>query len=119
MSFVPSQVTASSTSFLQARRRVLQGYRDWQRAVPWICENYQLDITSDTIRKRIRAEYNKFKGVSDLQTIDMLIFKGRIEFEETKNFWKQKTHVMRFFDEPRPEDVKQVDFLGRFYAGRD
>ncbi|KAJ3238903.1 NADH dehydrogenase 1 alpha subcomplex subunit 6 ndufa6 [Chytriomyces hyalinus] len=117
--FVPSVVTTSSTSFLQARRRVLQGYREWYRAGPWICENYGLEITSDVVRRRIRAEYNKFAGVADLQTIDLLIYKGRTEYEETLNFWKQKTHIMRYFDEPSRLQKKPTDFLGRFYAGRD
>ncbi|KAJ3296380.1 hypothetical protein BCR33DRAFT_713870 [Rhizoclosmatium globosum] len=116
---LPSVVTSSSTSFLQARRRVLSGYRDWIRSSRWITENYQLEITSDVVKKRIRQEYEKFKGVSDLQTIDVLIYKGRTEYEETMNYWKQATHVMRFFDAPRAEDVKPTDFLGRFYAGRD
>ncbi|KAJ3124791.1 hypothetical protein HK100_011116 [Physocladia obscura] len=85
----------------------------------WICENYQLTISPATVRNRIRSEYKKSKGVSDLQTIDKLIFKSRIEYEEAMNNWTQQSQVMRYFDQPRPEDTKPVDFLGRFYAGRD
>ncbi|KAJ3069932.1 hypothetical protein HDU98_007025 [Podochytrium sp. JEL0797] len=114
---VPSVITSSSTSFLQARKRVLSGYRDWIRSASWIANNYQLDLTSDVLRKRMRQEYNKYKGVSDLQTIDLLIYKGRTEWEETMNFWKQATHILRFFD--GPVEPKPKDFLGRFYAGRD
>ncbi|KAJ3022546.1 UNVERIFIED_CONTAM: hypothetical protein HDU68_009049 [Siphonaria sp. JEL0065] len=119
LSHLPSVVTASSTSFLQARKRVLLGYRDWVRSSKWIADNYQLEIPSELVRQRIRTEYNRFKGVSDLQTIDLLIYKSRTEYEETMNYWKQKTHVMRYFDAPRAEDAKPTDFLGRFYAGRD
>lgn len=39
------------------------------------------------------------KHVKDLAVIDMLLFKGRIEYQETLNAWKQVPHVMKWFAE--------------------
>ncbi|EGF82234.1 hypothetical protein BATDEDRAFT_7145, partial [Batrachochytrium dendrobatidis JAM81] len=92
-----SVVTSTSGSLIQARKRVLSQYRDWIRSSPTIVDIYKLDITSRTLRARIRQEFEKHRFVTDLQVIDILLFKGRTEYEETMNFWKQKSHVMRFF----------------------
>ena len=37
--------------------------------------------------------------MDNLGVIDILLFKGRLELEETLNMWKQKTHVLRWFVE--------------------
>jgi NADH dehydrogenase (ubiquinone) 1 alpha subcomplex subunit 6 len=57
--------------------------------------------------------------VNDLKIIDILLFKGRTEYEETMNMWKQKTHVMRYFDELDSRETRQSNgFLDKFYAGQ-
>jgi NADH dehydrogenase (ubiquinone) 1 alpha subcomplex subunit 6 len=78
-----------------------------------------LDISAALVRTKIRQEFEKHRYVNDLQTIDILLFKGRTEFEETMNMWKQKTHVMRYFDELDNRSTKKLNgFLDKFYAGQ-
>jgi NADH dehydrogenase (ubiquinone) 1 alpha subcomplex subunit 6 len=64
---------------------------------PDIVDIYRLEIPSRIIKQRIRKEFDKHRNIADIKIIDVLLFKGRIEYEETMNVWKQKTHVMRFF----------------------
>ncbi|TPX34833.1 hypothetical protein SmJEL517_g02576 [Synchytrium microbalum] len=117
MVFLPSVVTHSSNSLVVARRRALELYREWIRAVPDVVEFYQLDLPQPVIRNRIRAEFEKHRFVRDPSTIDILLFKGRTELEETMNMWKQKTHVLRFFDgTEKNSDRKPVGYLEKFYA---
>ncbi|KAL2913178.1 ndufa6 NADH-ubiquinone oxidoreductase subunit [Polyrhizophydium stewartii] len=116
--FVPSVVTASSGSLIQARKRVLSQYRDWIRSAPAIVDQYRLEVTPEMVRRRVRQEFEKHRYVRDLQVIDVLLFKGRIEYEETMNFWKQGSHVMRFFSNDVYETSKPNDFLTKFYEGR-
>eukprot|EP00842_Homolaphlyctis_polyrhiza_P005410 jgi/Hompol1/5870/HPOL_000120-RA len=79
---------------------------------------YRLEVSPRTLRERIRQEYEKHRYVRNLSIIDVLLFKGRIEYEETLNFWKQKSHVMRFFsNEAYDSNKKAGDFLGKFYEG--
>lgn len=53
-------------------------------------------MSASSVKARIRQEFEANKFKRNLKEIDVLLFKGRIEYEETMNFWKQKTHVMRF-----------------------
>ncbi len=79
---------------------------------------YGIDLTSREIRRRVRKEFEKNRYVTDINIIDRLVFKGRTEFEETVNQWKQKTHIMRYFNEDEYAPRKPVTFLEKFYSGR-
>jgi NADH dehydrogenase (ubiquinone) 1 alpha subcomplex subunit 6 len=70
------------------------------------------------IRTKIREEFERHRDVKDLAVIDILLFKGRQEYQETMNAWKQETHIMRYFakDDAPP---KPQGFLEKFLAGRD
>ncbi|KAJ3126538.1 hypothetical protein HK098_007438 [Nowakowskiella sp. JEL0407] len=77
---------------------------------------YPLDVTKAQIQARIRQEFEKHRYVEDINVIDLLLFKGRTELEETLNQWKQTTHVMRFFNEDIYAKPKPQTFLEKFYT---
>ena len=45
------------------------------------------------------------------------LFQGQIELVETINIWKQKGHIMTFFD--KKAESKPTDFLSKFYDGHN
>ncbi|KAJ3199176.1 NADH dehydrogenase 1 alpha subcomplex subunit 6 ndufa6 [Dinochytrium kinnereticum] len=116
---VPATVTSTSGSFAMARKRVIHLYREWIRAAPVVVERFQLEVTTDAVRRRIREEFDSKRFVQDISVIDVLLMKGKMEYDETLNMWKQKTHVMRYFVEEDHPEPKPVTFLEKFYSGRD
>ncbi|KNC81534.1 hypothetical protein SARC_06141 [Sphaeroforma arctica JP610] len=56
--------------------------------------------------------------ITDIRVADMLVVKGKMEYDETIHFWKQKSHVMRYWkDEEDLNNPLKMDFLERFYRG--
>lgn len=59
-------------------------------------------------RARVRAEFERFRPVSDLGVTNVLLLKGTMELIEAHNKWKQKTHLMRYFDSNEWDPAIQV-----------
>lgn len=53
--------------------------------------------------------------MEDLRAIDVLIFKGRAEYQETINIWKMDTHIMNYFSKEE-SPPKPRGFLENFYG---
>jgi NADH dehydrogenase (ubiquinone) 1 alpha subcomplex subunit 6 len=117
MTFLPSLTTTTSISVSQARNRALNLYRQWLKAAPEIVDLYKLEVDEFAFRRRIRQEFEKNRYVNDIQIVDILLFKGRTELEETLNAWKQPTHVMRYFVSDPYAKPRKADFLSNFYNG--
>ncbi|KDQ16909.1 hypothetical protein BOTBODRAFT_30288 [Botryobasidium botryosum FD-172 SS1] len=120
MTTIPSrlaQSSRSSSSFLQARKRSIQLYREWYRSAPEIVSLYGLNVSPVIIRARIREQFEKNRYVEDLSVIDLLLHKGRQDYQEIMNCWQQEPHILGIL---LKEPVKRPQtFLQKFYEGRD
>ncbi|TFY70779.1 hypothetical protein EVG20_g2232 [Dentipellis fragilis] len=122
MTTIPSRLaraTSTSSGPAEARKKVFELYRDWYRAAPEICTLYSLDVTAPYVRAAIRREFERNRYVTDVKVIDILLLKGRQEFQETMNCWKQEPHVLGLLLESNFKDRPQRTFLQKFYEGRD
>eukprot|EP00051_Salpingoeca_urceolata_P026760 m.478540 g.478540 ORF g.478540 m.478540 type:complete len:121 (-) comp21160_c0_seq1:99-461(-) len=95
-----------------SRRNVIALYRAWYRQIPYIVETFNLDKTVKECRQTLRERFVRNSN-DDPAVVDRLVAKGTMELEETVNVWKQKTHVMRFFEDPSGPKPEQ-DFMTRF-----
>lgn len=66
-------------------------------------------------QQKLREEFLKNKDITDVRVVDMLVIKGQMELKETVALWKQKGHVMRYWQES--VEPKPTDFLSKFMSG--
>lgn len=82
---------------------------------PEIVALYAIPVTAQQFRHAIRRKFEENRYVSDQRVIDVLLLKGRQEYQETMNLWKQTDHVMGILLEERKRP--QRTFLQKFYEG--
>ena len=63
----------------------------------------------------MRQQFEKNRYVSDPKVIDVLLLKGRQDYQETLNCWQQEPHILGILLEKR--DRPQRSFLQKFYEG--
>merc|ERR1711890_134690 len=115
-----AQRTRSSVNWNDAQKRVLKSYREWVRAAPEIQQMYSLNMPVSAIRTKMRQEFERHRYVSKLKTVDVLIYNSHAEFQETLNFWKQMSHVLKYFRaEEDPKARLPKTFIDGFLEGRN
>ncbi|KAJ9643074.1 hypothetical protein H2201_004879 [Coniosporium apollinis] len=115
-----AQRTRSSANWNDAKRRVLSSYRHWLRAAPEIQSMYSLNIPVSRIRTKTRQEFERHRYVAQLPVVDVLLFQSHQEYQETLNYWKQLTHVLKYFRaEEDPKARLPQNFINGFLEGRN
>lgn len=76
--------------------------------IPRSIIKYPLDISVSMGRLRVRTEWERYRNVTNLDVLNVLLVKGTQELIETHNKWKQRVHVMRFFDNPKWDQLAQT-----------
>ncbi|XP_055526930.1 NADH dehydrogenase [ubiquinone] 1 alpha subcomplex subunit 6-like [Wyeomyia smithii] len=99
----------------EARKRVISLYKSWYRQIPQTVHEFDIPKSVAQCRTKLREEFLRHRAVTDVRVIDMLIFKGHLDLKETINRWKQKSHLMRYWNES--QEPKPKDFLTKFYRG--
>jgi len=81
---------------------------------------YSLNMPVSRIRTKIRQEFEKHRYVQQLPTVDVLIAKSQMEYQETINYWKQLSHVLKYFGaEENSQAHLPQNFMSGFLAGRN
>jgi NADH dehydrogenase (ubiquinone) 1 alpha subcomplex subunit 6 len=93
-----AETTRRSLTAADMRARVLRLYRDYLREAPVFIELYELDMPVASVRTKIRQEFERNRFQKELAINNVLYAKGRMEFQELVNFWKQSPHVLRYFE---------------------
>ncbi|TGZ85171.1 NADH-ubiquinone oxidoreductase 14.8 kDa subunit [Ascodesmis nigricans] len=115
-----AQRTRSSVNWEDARKRVIQSYRDWYRAAPEIVTTYVLDVPVPAVRAKIRQEFERHRFVQQLPVVDVLIARSMMEYQETMNYWKQIPQLMKYFrPEEDPKAYVPKSFMQGFLEGRN
>lgn len=116
-----SEKAIASPDLAHSHTRVIKLYRDWLRHVPWIKQAYQVKYSERAMTAVIGAQFRERAHLDDINEIDRLIKKGRMDLEEVLHVWTGDTHVNAFFDKylevKEIDKLRQSDFLTKFYAG--
>ncbi len=76
---------------------------------------YALSVSPAYVRHALRQRFERQRHVTDSRAIDVLLLKGRQDYQETMNCWKQTDHVVGIL--LQPQDRPQRTFLQKFYEG--
>lgn len=110
-----------SQDLVATRGRVLSLYRDILRHIPWIKQTYKVKYSEPAMTAVVRALFREKAHVNDVEEVNRLVKKGRMDFEEVLHVWSGDMHVNAFFDkylEVKEKDrLRQSDFVTKFYAG--
>lgn len=101
----------------EARRRVLNLYRAWYRQAPYMIYELDLPVNEKQLRSKVREKILENKDVTDIRAIDMLVFRGQLELNDSINKFKSLMHYMAYFDEH--PNKKPKDFLSKFLSGHN
>lgn len=76
---------------------------------------YSLNLPVSTLRTKIRQEFERHRYVNQMKTVDVLLFNSHQEFQETLNYWKQLSHVLKYFRaEEDPKARLPANFINGF-----
>lgn len=67
-------------TFEASRQRALLLYKEWLREIPRSIRKYPLDFTIHEGRLRVRAEFERFRHLKNLEEINRIILKGKKDF---------------------------------------
>jgi NADH dehydrogenase (ubiquinone) 1 alpha subcomplex subunit 6 len=98
---------------------------------------YSLNLSVSQLRTKIRQEFERHRYVNQVKTVDVLLFHSHQEYQvqiatnafeelklisllqETLNFWKQTSHVLKYFHAEEEPKKLPNNFIHGFLEGRN
>jgi len=81
---------------------------------------YSLNMPVSKIRTKVRQQFEKHRYVKQLNAVDVLLAQSHMEFQETLNYWKQLSQVMKFFRDEEDANARlPKNFITGFLEGRN
>lgn len=94
-------------------------YRAWYRYLPRLLNDFDVPVTHQELKEKLREKFDQNRHVTDIRTIDLLVSKGEMALVECVNVWAQKSHIMRWFEDTWNARPDRDDFMSKFYDGHD
>lgn len=114
--FIPVK-TGLSLEKKDVRNRAINLYKAWYRQIPIVFYDYNIPLTVEEGRSKLREIFVKNSRITDPRVADQLIIKGQIELNESVNKQKEECHLWKYF-RTTDQRGKSQDFLSKFIDGR-
>src|SRR3989338_6625411 len=88
--------TVSSKTLAEASRKSRLLYYRIIKSIPVALEKFNITESEKDIRAIVKNEFMKNQDITDIDVIDYLNFRGRLELEEVNMMWRQKPHLLTF-----------------------
>ncbi|MES1909465.1 MAG: hypothetical protein MHM6MM_002196 [Cercozoa sp. M6MM] len=103
-------VTLTARSLEHSNLLVAAQYRSWMRHLDFIMSAYEIEgYSKQDLRRVIRAKFDKFRGIHNLDAVDMLRHKGDAELHEAVTLLKTESHVYKLLDQWRAVQIKEEE----------
>ena len=103
----------------EAKARVLSLYRAWFRQIPIMMDRFDMPITEEQAKKRLRERFQANGHIKDVRIIDMLVVQGQQDLKEVAEHWTEVTHIMSKFFKEQHMSERPKDFMSKFLSGHD
>eukprot|EP01012_Entosiphon_sulcatum_P064607 TRINITY_DN93429_c0_g1_i1.p1 TRINITY_DN93429_c0_g1~~TRINITY_DN93429_c0_g1_i1.p1 ORF type:complete len:482 (-),score=118.32 TRINITY_DN93429_c0_g1_i1:31-1476(-) len=92
----PHQFTRMET--IDPKKGVAELYRDIMKGLPYVKLIFEVPLSLDEMRKRVRAMFDEYAGVTDPEAIRQLIIQGSSDFNEVIHHVATQNHVFNYFN---------------------
>ncbi|PRP79378.1 hypothetical protein PROFUN_12928 [Planoprotostelium fungivorum] len=93
-----SALGTKATNHAELRSKSLAMYKACMQEAPTVVRSYNLGRSTERFKKAIRAEFEFYRNVKDIDQAELLLHKAGQELDECFNMWKTKWHVEEMFD---------------------
>lgn len=82
-------------------------------------DDYNLPLTVNQCRAKLRTEFSKQKHLSDIRQIDTLVMKHQRELKDICSLQVNRSHILNYCTNKSADIQHRTQFLAKFLVGQN